>query len=62
MATFHSLGTTPVSRDKLMTNDIGLVKTRAASLRNPEGKLPSHYAFFHLGFLSSLRISDSLAV
>ena len=45
-----------------MINVNGLVKTRAASLSNAEGKLSSPDAFFHLRFLSSLRISDSFAV
>ena len=45
-----------------MINFKGLVKTRASSLSNPEGKLSSPDAFFRLRFRSSLRISGSFAV
>ena len=43
-----------------MINVKGLVKTRAASLSNPGGKLSSPDAFLRLRFLCSFKISDSL--
>ena len=48
MATFQSVGTTPVARDKLMINVKGFVMTSAASLSNPGGRLSRPVAFFQL--------------
>ena len=46
LAIFHSVGTTSVSRDKLIINVKGFAMTPAASLSNPGGRLSKPVAFF----------------
>jgi len=46
LAIFHSVGTTPVSRDELIINVKGFAMTPAASLSNPGGRLSKPVAFF----------------